>query len=139
MHLKILFSTSKEMIYSHMNQSTANLCSKSLKAEKILGLQNTRAEIFSLKLEREAFSLWNVMKCFRCNCKQLNLKLICAIVLDITCQGVIVSGHVLISCAHISYSVNKIASALRCVRSADQNMAANNRPLIFVNFFILKV
>ena len=67
-----------------MNQSTANLCSKSLKAEKTLGLQNTRAEIFSLKLDREA-SLLNVMKCFRCNCKQLNLKLICAIVLDITC------------------------------------------------------
>ena len=27
----------------------------------------------------------------------------------------------------------KIASALRCVRSADQNMAANNRPLDFLN------
>ena len=35
-----------------------------------------------------------------------------------------------LSAEHTSYSVNKIASALRCVRSADQNMAAYNRPLL---------
>ena len=41
----------------------------------------------------------------------------------------IVSSHVLISCMNTSKSVNKIASNLRCVSSADQNMAAHNRPL----------
>ena len=44
-------------------------------------------------------------------------------------QGEIVSGHFLISCTNTSLSVNKIASALRCVCSADQNMAAHNHPL----------
>ena len=43
-------------------------------------------------------------------------------------QGVILSGHVLISYTHTSWTVNKIASALRCVRSADQSMAIHNRP-----------
>ena len=45
-------------------------------------------------------------------------------------QGVIVSGHVLISCTHTSKRINKIASSLRCLRSADQNMAAHKGPLI---------
>ena len=44
--------------------------------------------------------------------------------------GMIMSGHVLISCTHTSYSVNKIASTVRCLRSADQNMAAHNLILI---------
>ena len=44
-------------------------------------------------------------------------------------QGEIVSGHFLISCTNTSLSVNKIASALRCVRSADQNIVAHNCPL----------
>ena len=49
-------------------------------------------------------------------------------------QGVILSGHVLISYTHTSWTVNKIASALRCVRSADQSMAAHNRPLYQITF-----
>ena len=36
--------------------------------------------------------------------------------------GMIVSGHVLISCTHTSKSVNKIAWVLRCMHSADQKL-----------------
>ena len=44
-------------------------------------------------------------------------------------QGEIVSGHVLISWTQASYSACYFGDALRCVRLANQNMAAYNRPL----------
>ena len=46
-------------------------------------------------------------------------------------QGPIVSAHVFNSWNNTSKSVAKIAVALRCAVSADQNMAAYNRPLDF--------
>ena len=44
-------------------------------------------------------------------------------------QGPIVSGHVLISWSNTSNSACCFGDALRCVASADQNMAPHNRPL----------
>ena len=40
-------------------------------------------------------------------------------------DSTIVSGHVLISWTHTSNNISKIASAIRYVRSADQNMAVD--------------
>ena len=44
-------------------------------------------------------------------------------------QGAFVSGHVLISWTHTSYSTCYFVDALRCVLVADINMAAYNHPL----------
>ena len=43
---------------------------------------------------------------------------------------IVVSGHLLISWTHTSKTTCYFGDAIRCVRSADQNMAAYNRPLI---------
>ena len=51
--------------------------------------------------------------------------------LDQFIQGPIMSGHVLISWSNISNSACCFGDALRCVASADQNMAPHNRPLDF--------
>ena len=47
-------------------------------------------------------------------------------------QGAIVSGHLLISWTHISKSACYFVDALRCVRAADQNMAAYNHLVVLV-------
>ena len=54
-------------------------------------------------------------------------------------QGPIESGHVLISWSNTSNSARCVGDALRCVASADQNMAPHNRPLEFLMASCLRI